>query len=112
MHRVDHIRGLSVRVSNVGGRDPLIQVVELCPEARLYSYTFEGTWRGEALPAVGLEWARLELQDSALRLWDESQCLRADLPGLVWPAFARLVVAPDVVAVLHLTYGSCRYGAS
>jgi len=34
---------------------------------------------------------------------------RADYPeGILWPAFARLVIPPGVRAILYLSYGECR----
>ena len=108
--RPDHIRGMtSVADASLGG--VVVRDIELPPEARLYSYTFSvrsfAPDNGAPLPDV---LATLQLQDSTLEIPSYGCAIaeiRADLPGVAWPAFARLIAPAFSKAVLHLTYGHC-----
>lgn len=102
----DKLRVKTVRQTNAG-RDPLILDVELCPGARVYSLCLSASGSPAAAPTDW--WARIVLQDSELRVYDEPDAASgADLPGLAWPAYARLEIQPDVTATLHVYYGNCR----
>lgn len=119
----DHIRGMTVfgdnrvdfdRLPDVQGFPPgtLFTKVELCPGARIYSYTLSARWAdpGDGSATVPDVLAILKLQDSTLELPSYGCAIgeiRADLPGLYWPAFAYLITMARVFSTLHLTYGSC-----
>jgi len=103
---VDHIRGMTVTA--VGGLASTTTVeVNLCPGALVYSYTFHLNSAAEVIPGIG---AVLHLQDSTIEVpmsGVRQAFHRADLPGLAWPAFARLVASAGTSVVLILTYGHC-----
>lgn len=108
-HHADHIRGLTVFVDNDVGVVEKCVKVELCPGARVYSYTLAARSFADPDPPTVL--ATLHLQDSEIVL-PSMGCkvaeVRADLsPGLAWPAFAKLCAAPGSNVVLILTYGHC-----
>lgn len=103
----DHIRGLTVHIENNGlGAIDVTVDVPLCPGALVYSYQLCASTDLEI--ATG-PLATLRLQDSELSIFQNQCCqiLRADLPGLAWPAFAKLFVAADATATLNVTYGNC-----
>lgn len=101
----DHIRGLAVHSLNEDAEPKIIEV-ELCPGARVYSYTLCGEFAGDPPEPPELV-ATLRLQDSKLELWSDCCELRADLPGLAWPSFAKLIVEPGARVTLNVTYGNC-----
>ncbi len=102
----DHIRGLTVTLDNRGG-DNGPKSVELCPGARVYAYTLSARSVADPLPD---NLATLQLQDSAIVL-PSYGCAIAELthvvPGLAWPAFARLTAEIGTMVTLHITYGHC-----
>jgi hypothetical protein len=111
----DHIRGLTVFVDNTTGTEEKCIKVELCPGARVYAYEIAAKWTPGLIgdpppttpPAV---LATLHLQDSTLELPSlgcRIASFDADLPGMAWPAFARLCAAAGSNVALVLTYGSC-----
>lgn len=106
--KVDHLRGLTVAKSGIGAASPQEAEVDLCQGARVYSFTLEGF--AAAVIPLGELIATLKLQDSEFDLVSDGTAkarLHADLPGLAFPAFARLIVQRDRFAVLHLSYGDC-----
>lgn len=107
MSRVaDHIRGLTVSLDNRAGDDGA-KKVELCPGARVYSYTLSARSAADPIPDT---LATLKLQDSELVLPSYGCAIgeiRADVPGLAWPAFAQLIAEVGTFVTLHITYGHC-----
>ena len=107
----DNFRGLTVHVDNSRGvidEDPLCEKIDLCPGACVYSYELAAHWTGEGDPPEVL--ATLHLSDSRIVLLSMgclSADLRANLPGLCFPAFAKLCVESGVDAALVLVYGEC-----
>lgn len=106
----DVVRGMTVRLDNVAGSDGagfLLLPVELCPENRIYAYELVAQFEGEVVPEI---MASILLQDSQIDL-DSFGCklrgIDADLPGLRWPASAKLKVFDGCRATLVLTYGNC-----
>lgn len=110
-HDADHIRGFALHVANVDTLEPRTEKVELCPGARVYSYTLCGGFEQTDPPSPAPEppelVAVLRLQDSEIELWSDCCTIRADLPGLAWPSFARLIIAPSGIVTLNITYGHC-----
>ena len=108
MCKLDHMRGLTRTVSG-GLDDSNVEEVSLCPGARVYSITIVVRHPGGELgiPDIG---AILHLQDSEIEvpMYDcTSTSWAADLPGLLWPQFARFEVALGAVATIILVYGVC-----
>jgi len=87
----------------------LTRDVELCPEARVYSYTLCASHIGEPPPPEDEPeiLAILQLQDQELVLRDNCCSIRADLPGLRWPDRALLTAAINAAVTLTITYGNC-----
>lgn len=102
----DHFRGLTISLDNRGG-EALPKEVSLCPGARVYSFVLSARSSANPIPDT---LATLRLQDSELIL-PSYGCAVAEiagsLPGLAWPAFAKLVAAAGSVVTLHLVYGQC-----
>lgn len=85
-------------------------VVELCPGAHIYSLRLCATpVSAEAAAAWSADspFATLLLQDSEIRVYPGCCEFFADYPGVRWPSFARLVIAPGARVVLTITYGHC-----
>jgi hypothetical protein len=104
---VDHIRGLTVYVDNDVGTEEKCVEVDLCVGARVYSY--EIAVRSFAIPLPPIL-ASLHLQDSRIDIRSLGCSIAshdADLPGLAWPAHARLCAAPGSNVVLIISYGAC-----
>lgn len=105
----DLLRGLTIHKANPEvATEPLFVDVELCPGARVYHYNFcalvipaELAWDPDVPLAI------LHLQDSTIALYDGCCGDCADLPGLKWPAFAKLEIPPGVRVTLTLAYGDC-----
>jgi len=105
--RPDHIRVLTVHKVSEDDDPTVAYDVELCPEARVYSYTLCGEYRTEPErdpPELVAVW---KLQDSQLELWSNCCSVRADLPGLAFPASSKLVIPSGVKVTLTITYGQC-----
>jgi hypothetical protein len=104
MRADDHVRVLSVYAP--AGEARTLKA-ELDPTALVYSICLSAEYTG-AQPVDNDEpLAVLHLQDSEARCYPTQQ-YGCDLPGLVWPAHAKLEVAENVRASLHVTYGVCR----
>lgn len=110
MCKIDHMRVMTIRALPGIDIDEGVEVkIDLCPGARVYSYTIVvRVVDGElGIPDIG---ATLHLQDSDAEIPMEG-CLTvsfsADLPGLFFPAFAKLSVPPNARATMILTYGVC-----
>lgn len=100
---VDHIRGMTVTATAAEVK------VELCPGARVYSYTITVLSTAIIPPEIG---AKLQLQDSVIEvpmqgLHIVSFSAEGLDNGLAWPAFAKLIASADCTAKLMLTYGHC-----
>lgn len=80
--------------------------VTLDVEARVYSICLSAEWVGSGDPDPNVPLAKLQLQDSEGVVYP-TQSYSAIVPGLHWPAHARLVVAANVRANLQVTYGVC-----
>lgn len=106
MCKLDHMRGLTRTV--FGDPDSTnVEEVSLCPGARVYSITIVVRYPDEVIPEIG---AILHLQDSEIEVpmyACASTSWSADLPGLLWPQFARLEVALGATATIILVYGVC-----
>jgi len=105
---VDHIRGMTVYATGSAFREDVVKV-ELCPGARVYSYTITIQCTAIIPPEIG---AQLLLQDSSIDiplngLHVVSFSAEGLDNGLAWPAFARLVAKADCAVKLMLTYGHC-----
>lgn len=106
MHRDDHIRAITKHLDVAADADGERTIsVELCPGARVYSLTFSAARFQETGPSPR---ATMRFQDSELELTELAQIYHADLPGLFWPAFAKLTVQPNTRATLQVIYGHCR----
>jgi hypothetical protein len=108
---VDHLRGLTrfLDTSRAVVGDITETQVELCPGALVYSITLSAHVFDETDPVPDIV-AILQLQDSTIEL-PSYGCkiaeIRADLPGLAWPAFARLKAPAGVFVTLQVFYGHC-----
>jgi hypothetical protein len=105
-HHADHLRGLTVFLDNTAGDEPIEKDVVLCPGARVYGYSICVT--NEAAPEI---MATLALQDSRIHVPNCCESTHAslsrDLPGLAWPAFAKLMAPIGSNVRLVIDYGSC-----
>jgi hypothetical protein len=102
-HHADHIRA---KTAHYGvGVDRTVDF-ELCAGARIYSYCLSTEWAGEGDADPDVPLAVLHLQDSTLEVYPDSS-VGADLPGLAWPAYAKLDIKAESRVTLHVTYGSC-----
>lgn len=102
----DHIRGQTFFLNNVAGDKPELKL-ELCPGARVYAYEIEVRSDAAIVPDV---LATLQLQDSKISVYSfgcRIRAIHADLPGLAWPAFAKLIAETGSAVELILTYGNC-----
>lgn len=97
----DRLRVLTVRADATRAAEEAVVDVELCPDARVYGIDLR-LISGEATPE-----AELRLQDSTLVARSTTLPVRFDLPGIHWPAFAKLVASAGAVAELHVAYGNC-----
>jgi len=97
----DFLRGFSIDETNATAVD-LERKIEFRINAQVYSVGIQ-CW-GEIFPGT----VTLKTKDSELVV-NELSPYRADYPeGILWPAFARLVIPPGVRAILYLSYGECR----
>lgn len=106
----DQFRALTLHLAG-GLVEDTIEQVQLCPGARVYSYTLVVKHPGNEAGVVPETGASLLLQDSQLdvcMLDCKTVSLSADLPGLKWPSFARLRVTAGGRACLTLIYGNCK----
>lgn len=104
METPDHLRGftLSLVVPATPGGAGTTEHIQLCPSARVYHVSLSVASSGGGFAPV----ATLEWQDSEL-IVDPTTPLVANVPGLVWPSYARLFVGNNSTARLHVIYGNC-----
>lgn len=104
----DVLRGFALHFDNVAGEIPEARTFDLDLCGLVYSFTLCGGFTGEGeAPDPPELVAVIRLQDSQFELWSDCCKLHADLPGLKWPASAKLIVAPGAAVTLNVAYGDC-----
>lgn len=110
--RADPIRGLTAHIDGEASLVDVVKEISLCPGARVYSYTLvilvgQNDGIPNVVPEIG---AKMLWQDSEIDVYMNGcrlVTLGAELPGLAWPDFTRLVATAGCNVTLYVNYGNC-----